>query len=97
MNCSIVLFRKSYYFYGIWVFILLRNINSTVPKIVLKTVPKFSKNSSGLVVLPGMSEIMMIYGMIKSFCWKSWQKFIWMSLNKNSFFMKSWKKVYFII
>ena len=51
MNCSIVLFRKSYYFYGIWVFILLRNINSTVPKIVLKTVPKFSKNSSGLVVL----------------------------------------------
>lgn len=67
MNCSIVLFRKSYYFYGIWVFILLRNINLTVLKIVLKTVPKFSKNSSGLVVLPGMSEIIMIYGMINYF------------------------------
>lgn len=78
MNCSIVLFRKSYYFYGIWVFILLRNINLTVPKIVLKTVPKFSKNSFGLVVLPGISEIMMIYGMINYFGWKSWQKFIWM-------------------
>ena len=51
MNCSIVLFRKSYYFYGIWVFILLRNINLTVLKIVLKTVPKFSKNSSESIVL----------------------------------------------
>lgn len=50
MNCSIVLFRKSYYFYGIWVFILLRNINLTVLKIGLKTVPKFSKNSSESIV-----------------------------------------------
>lgn len=51
MNCSIVPFRKSYYFYGIWVFILLRNVNLTVLKIVLKTVPKFSKNSSESIVL----------------------------------------------
>lgn len=51
MNCSIVLFRKSYYFYGIRIFILLRNINLTVLKIGLKTVPKFSKNSSESIVL----------------------------------------------
>ena len=51
MNCSIVLLRKSYYIYGIWIFYLIRRVKLTALKIALKIAPKLSKNSSELVVL----------------------------------------------
>lgn len=75
MNCSIALFRNLYYFYGIWIFNLIQRVKLTVLKIVPKTVPKISKNSSESLVLLGMSGIFMIYGEMNSFRKNSWKAY----------------------